>query len=135
MYLLDTNIISYLVRGKNNIQDKVANIPFDELAISSITFSELLYGSSIIKDKVQSNLLITTYLNIAQELELLDFDYNSAIIFSDIKSDLKKLGKLVADTDIQIASIAINNNLILITNNTKDFINMKNLKLDNWIKN
>jgi tRNA(fMet)-specific endonuclease VapC len=133
MYLLDTNIVSYLVRGKNNIQDKVANIPFDELAISSITLSELLYGSAIIKDKVQSNLLINTYLNIAQELELLDFDYNSAIIFSDIKSDLKKLGKLVADTDIQIASIAINNNLILITNNTKDFINMKNLKLDNWI--
>jgi tRNA(fMet)-specific endonuclease VapC len=135
MYLLDTNIVSYLVRGKNNIQDKVANIPIDELAISSITLSELLYGSAIIKDKVQSNLLITTYLNIAQELELLDFDYNSAIIFSDIKSDLKKLGKLVSDTDMQIASIAINNNLILITNNTKDFINMKNLKLDNWIKN
>jgi tRNA(fMet)-specific endonuclease VapC len=133
MYLLDTNIISYLVRGKNNIQDKVSNIPSDELAISSITLSELLYGSAIIKDKAQSNLLISTYLNIAQELELLDFDYNSAIIFSDIKSDLKKLGKLVADTDIQIASIAINNNLILITNNTKDFVNMKNLKSDNWI--
>jgi tRNA(fMet)-specific endonuclease VapC len=133
MYLLDTNIISYLVKGEKNIQDKVANIPIDQIAISSITLSELLYGASINQNKTHSKFLINTYLNIAQELEVLDFDYNSAIIFSNIKSELKKTGKLVEDADIQIASIAINNKLILVTNNTKDFVNMKNLQLDNWI--
>ncbi len=53
---------------------------------------------------------------------------------SAIYASLKSTGKIISDADILVAGIAISNNLVLVTNNTKHFSRIENLKLDNWKK-
>jgi tRNA(fMet)-specific endonuclease VapC len=130
MYLLDTNIISYYIRGEYNIKQKFSSLEFDDLYLSSISVSELLYGAYCHKTK--SHEFSSTYFKFFNEIEILTFGFEEAIIFAKIKSKLKKIGKLVDDTDIQIASIALFNDMILVTNNVKDFQNIENLKIENW---
>lgn len=53
-------------------------------------------------------------------------------IFAKEKTRLRKLGKTVEDMDLLIASICLKNNLILVTNNQKHFVNILNLQIENW---
>ena len=58
---------------------------------------------------------------IFEQFQILPFDQHAAIIYSDLYPKLESIGKIPPDFDLQIASIAIANNLILVTRNTKDF--------------
>lgn len=58
---------------------------------------------------------------------------NSGKIFGKIKSELKKVGETVNDSDLLIASIAIDNNLCLVTNNEKHFNRIQDLVIENWV--
>ena len=65
-------------------------------------------------------------------LNIYDFDFKAAQIASKLKSDLEQKGLLIDNFDLIIASICLTNNLILVTNNTKHFQNIPNLKLEDW---
>lgn len=58
-----------------------------------------------------------------------------AIEFGKIQSELRKIGKPTGEFDALIAAVARSRDDILVTNNIKDFINIPNLKLDNWLEN
>ena len=59
--------------------------------------------------------------------------YIGGKIFGKIKADLKKEGKIINDSDLFIASIAISNKMRLVTNNDKHFKRIEDLKIENWI--
>lgn len=83
------------------------------------------YNSS----KIDKNLaVIEPFL---ESFRLLEFDKESSLLFAKEKSRLKQKGIIIADMDLMIASIALRNNCILVTNNTKHFGRVKNLKLSN----
>ena len=66
-----------------------------------------------------------------------DFDLHAASIYSDIKSRLERIGKIPSELDLQIASVAIANNLILVTRNVQDFSDIAEnsaLMLENWFE-
>jgi tRNA(fMet)-specific endonuclease VapC len=65
--------------------------------------------------------------------QLLDFDLRSAEIFGKIRSSLEKKGNVIGPYDLQIASIALANDFILVTNNASEFARIKTLKLENWV--
>ena len=69
--------------------------------------------------------------------EFYDFDIHAAAVYSDIKSRLESLGKMPSELDLQIASVAIANNLILVTRNIQDFLAIQEnsaLMLENWFE-
>ena len=139
LYLLDTNIISELTKEVQN-QNVVKKI-FDTQkisALSSVTWAEALYGIKRLADGKRKYNLSDFYINTVQSMyEFLDFDIHAASIYSDIKNRLEEVGKIPAELDLQIASVAIANNLILVTRNIQDFVYIKDcsaLMLENWFE-
>jgi len=110
---------------------KFKKLSVGDVGISSITLSELNYGvyksSNVPKNKVR----LEEFL---MPLEVLAYDEKSSVIYGQIRSQLEKKGQIIGPYDILIASHAISEGLILITNNEKEFKRIKKLKYENWIK-
>ena len=140
MYLLDTNVISELTKPKPN--ESVVGKVLEKrrlCALPSPVWGECLYGLKRLPECRKKEKLTDFYVNIVLEtFPMLSFDSHAAVIFSDIWSRLEKIGKPASELDMQIASVAIANNLILVTRNTADFINIQQvsaLMLENWFDN
>ena len=128
-FLLDSDILIYFLKGKSEVVSNVIRHHSEDLIISRINYTELLYGAYS-SAKVERNLKVI--LPFLGQFEILEFDQAAAEIFAKEKARLKKLGMMMADMDLMIVSIAIANNLTLITNNTKHFNRVKHLPIDNW---
>ncbi len=126
--ILDTDTISYYLRGDKNVRKKFL-AHYYELASTTINYSELIFG---LKRRDNKNLLPKVEL-IFDNIKLYDFDKNAARVFGVLKALLGKNGTTVADMDLMIASIAIANDEILISNNLKHFNKIEGLSVENWI--
>ena len=126
-YLIDSDILIYFLKGKQEVVQRLSQIPIDELHISRINYTELIYGAYN-STKVNQNLkVIEPFLD---SFEVLEFTKTSSLIFAKEKARLKKSGNIIADMDLMIASIAIENDCTLISNNIKHFDRIQNLKLE-----
>lgn len=132
-YLLDTNICIELLRGNNVTKEKALHIGINACAISVITMIELKIGEELAKNK--PNKYINQYLdNFLESIDILPID--SAIDwFVKEKVRLQLNGTPIHNNfDLLIGCTAVANDLIMVTDNTKDFMRLKNIKLDNWIE-
>lgn len=130
MRILDTDHCIALLRQKLDLKDHVA--PDEELFITSITVAELTHGANRSRNR-EDNLTRLEVLFAA--LTVLPFDEMAGRRFGHLKVELEEKGEPLDDLGLQIASIALSNNLPLATNNTKHFKRIKDLRLENWIKN
>lgn len=134
LYLLDTNVVSEPSRPKPN-PAVMAKLRFyeKEIATASIVWHELLFGCQRLPESKKRR-TIETYLQkvVQPHIPLLPYDEAAAAWHAGERTRLVAAGKTPAFADGQIAAIAYTNNLILVTNNTSDFQNFLNLKLENW---
>jgi tRNA(fMet)-specific endonuclease VapC len=129
-YLLDTNICIYLI--KKHPPEVLANfqkIKLSQLYIPTITIFELYYG--IEKNNSHQRNLNALESFIAP-LTIVDFTIDAAKQAAKIRSDLEKQGNIIGAYDIQIAAIALSLDMVLLTNNIREFERVRNLKLENW---
>jgi len=130
-YLLDTDIMIYWLNNKYpGIQKKIKETPDHQIFVSSITIAELYFGAYN-SSKIDENCQLLEEL--VPELNILWFDEDCGKIFGEIKTELKKSGELINDSDLFIASTALKNKLCLVTNNQKHFTRIKNLRIENWV--
>jgi len=125
LYMLDTNICSYIIKGyipKEKLIDK-------KIGISSIVVSELLYGAK----KKGSKKLIKIVDLFINSFEIYEFDKKAAIEYSKIRVNLEKQGLIIGAYDLQIAAHTKSLSAILVTNNLKEFKRINGLKLENWM--
>lgn len=145
MYLLDTNIVSFIPKGgenskniKQNLAQKFKHNHKVDLFISVITFQELVFGVEEGKrkhGKAHKKEYFTALLDfVKNNLIVLDYTQEMSQKFSKIQPKLLSIGVCVDDFDMMIATTAIESDFVLITNNTKDFKNIPNLKLEDWTK-
>ncbi len=126
-YLIDSDILIYFLKGKQEAVEKLSQIPIDNLYISRINYTELIYGAYN-STKINQNLkIIEPFLD---SFKVLEFTQVSSLIFAKEKARLKKNGNIIADMDLMIASIAIENDCTLISNNIKHFQRIQNLELE-----
>jgi tRNA(fMet)-specific endonuclease VapC len=130
-YLLDTDICVYWLKGNEEIEKNVVLKGLEEISICFITLSELFYGafkSSRINENINNIFQLESKLSVVES--------NPVICekFGKLKAGLEKEGKTISDADLFIAACAVANNLTLVTNNTKHFHRVKELKVENWIK-
>jgi len=133
-YLLDTNICIYLLNESHpGLAANFAQISLSNFAISSATLAELYFGAYHSK-MVENNIFrVQTF---AGKFRCIDIGKNEAKIYGKLRDYLIiNNQKNSDDMDILIASTAIANNLVLITNNVKDFVNIPNLNVENWVEN
>ena len=132
MYLLDTNICIYIIKQKPiEVFERFKQLEIGTLKISSITVAELYFGAYN-SQNIKRN--IETVKNFLLPFEIVEFDSKAGIEYAKIKADLRKKGQIIGELDMQIAGVALSNNLVLVTNNEKEFVRIKNLKIENWIK-
>ena len=129
-YLLDTNTSIYYLNGKESVVERVATESAEALAISTFSLSELYYGAYRSSQK-QHNL--RKVKKFGELIEVLPSDIESAKIFGEIKAKLRRKGEIIEDFDIGIASIALKNGLILVTNDISHFRRIDKLKIESWL--
>ncbi len=125
-YILDSDILIYFLKGEKDTVEKVISLPKNDLYITIINYTELLYGIYNSNKITQNKEKILPFLD---NFKILQFDKQSSEIFAKLKTRLKKQGNIVADMNLMIASIAISNKAILFTNNLKHFNRIEELKL------
>jgi tRNA(fMet)-specific endonuclease VapC len=131
MYLIDTNICIYSI--KNNpkvVVQKIKSIEPYQIKISSITVAELEFGAAKSKYFEKNK---NTLIKFLSAFDIIPFTDSDAEVYGLIRATLEKSGRIIGPYDLQIAAQAISRNLILVSNNTKEFIRVPNLKLENWI--
>ncbi len=129
MYLLDTDTVIYNLNGHSIIQENLRLHLHDPLMISVITLMELYYGAYKSK-RTTSNL--AKIRAIENSLEIVEVGRESVEIFGALKANMEISGTPLDDFDLILASCALANNLILVTNNLKHFERIQGLKVENW---
>ena len=128
-YLLDTDICIFLLKDKYNLVDYTESVGLENCYISEITIAELKFGSENSSNPVKNRKIVNKFL---EKFTILPI-YNSLDIYAKEKARLRKQGIPLDDFDLLIASTAIANKLVLISNNTSDFNRVYRIKLDNWL--
>lgn len=131
IYLLDTNTCIQYLTGRNlNVINKFKITPRQDICLCDVVKAELYLLVVVLK---KSNLAL--YELFFSQYVSLPFNGKSAKIYGEIRSELSKLGTPIGAYDFQIAAIALANNLILVTHNTKEFQRVKSLQLEDSEEN
>lgn len=129
-YMLDTDICSYIMRRSSEVLLKrLKRVPVDDVCISAITKSELLFGVEVSPRRQQDEAALDAFL---LYVDVLDFPDQAARHYAEIRADLKRSGRMIGANDLFIAAHARGTGLVLVTNNTQEFGRVRNLRLENW---
>ncbi len=130
MFLLDTDIVSAVIKNRNSLGDSVHYLTEAEWAISAISQMELRFGMLIMPPEHKSRNLIASFLANAP---VLDFDSATADQTAKVRAQLKAQGAQIGCYDPLIAGHALAINAVLVTGNTKHFSKIEGLKTINWL--
>jgi len=130
-YLLDTNIVIYVLKRRPAEVLNIFNTNASRMAISSITLSELIYGA-------EKSVNVDKNLEVIEEfishLDVLPYDAKASQHYGQIKAALERKGEIIGENDIHISAHAISQGLTLVTNNFREFKRVANLALENWVE-
>lgn len=130
LYMLDTNICSYIIRNKPvNIKEKLQEVEKEHtVALSSIVVAELLYGAT----KKGSPKLLQVVNSFIDNFIIYDYSKISAKSYAEVRTKLEKKGQIIGANDLLIASHALALDALLVTNNTREFERVDGLGLEDW---
>lgn len=127
-YMLDTDTVSYALRGHGRVGARILEHKPSELCISAITLAELRFGA----DRRESKKLHKLIDTFTDSVTALAFDAHAADHFGRLASDLAERGKPIGAFDTMIAAHALAQKLTLITNNAKHFGRAAGLTCESW---
>jgi tRNA(fMet)-specific endonuclease VapC len=129
-YLLDTNIVIYVLKRRPVEVLSTFNANASRMAISSITLAELLHGAEKSR-RVSENLAAVE--DFCSRLEVLPYGPKAAQHYGVIRAALEKLGQPIGVNDMHIAAHARSEGLVLVTNNMGEFARVPALEAENWV--
>lgn len=129
-YLLDTNIVIYVIKRRPIEVMEVFNQHASRMAISVITLSELMHGAEK-SSWPEKNLNVVE--DFCSRLQVLDYTAKAAQHYGAIRAQLEKIDQPIGVNDLHIAAHARSEGLILVTNNTREFTKVPGLQLENWL--
>lgn len=129
-YMLDTDIASYAMKKTSRkVLDRLAQTAVTDICVSSIVVAELEFGVAVSPRRAQDQARLDLLLSYA---EVLDFPAEAARAYGAIRAGLKRLGELIGANDMLIAAHARTLGLTLVTNNTREFLRVPGLRVENW---
>jgi len=129
-YMLDTNICIYLIKQKpEKVLRHFKNHSIGDIGISSITLAELRFGVEK-SQQIQNNRQALEEFILP--LEIADFDEKAAVIYGAVRAALEKAGTPAGSMDVLIGAHALSLDLTLVTNNVREFKQIKNLNVVDW---
>ncbi len=135
MFILDTNIFSELVRPVPNKEVLIRyHSLLDQIYLASTVWQELYYGWQIMPDGKKKQDIHHFLMTQVATLPQLSYTKACADVHATVRAKTKQSGKTLSFVDSQIASVAITNNVVLVTRNVKDFADIDTLKVENWFE-
>ena len=128
-YLLDTNTLIYYFKGLGNVKERLLACQPSEIVLSSVVYYELQVG---ILKSTSPQKRIAQLAILKNQVSWVDFDEKSAQATAQVRVELERIGKPIGSYDVQIAGMAMANDLILVTHNTGEFGRVSGLKLEDW---
>lgn len=129
IYLLDTNICIFASKNNFSILRHLREKSPDDLRVSAITLAEISYGIEKSIHRAQNEAHWSRFF---EPFQILDFDRLAAKEYGPIRAELERTGQMTGERDCQIASIAKAHNLVVVTNNLKEFIRVPGLEVEDW---
>ena len=129
--MLDTNICICIIKNKpQSAKKRFEEYEVGQLCISSITVSELMYGAFKSKHTEKNLKALERFL---MPFEIVDYDFAASVEYGKIRASLEKKGQVIGNMDMQIAGHALSRDMVLVTNNTREFERVEGLVLENWV--
>lgn len=129
-YLLDTNIISDLIRNpQGKAAKRIAKVGEDKVCTSIVVAAELRYGCA----KSGSKKLLSAVEDLLAEIEVLPFDAPADAEYGEIRAGLEAVGRPIGGNDLLIAAHARATEAIIVTANADEFKRVRGLKVENWL--
>ncbi len=129
-YLIDTNICIYIMNRKPpSVIEKFKAFDIGQIAVSSVTVSELWYGVAKSTNKQLNKKRLDEFLI---PFDILPYDEQASRSYGQIRAMLEKKGKTIGPLDLLIAAHALSLNRILVTNNENEFSRIQGLAVENW---
>ncbi|MGH8557441.1 MAG: type II toxin-antitoxin system tRNA(fMet)-specific endonuclease VapC [Methylococcales bacterium] len=131
-YLLDTNICIYIAkRHPPEVLKRFESLQVGDVSMSLITYGELLFGAekSQFSQRAWDNLL-----RFAELVQVLPLPSSAANYYAMIRATLEKAGTPIGANDLWIAAHALTEDLVLVTNNLREFDRVPGLNAENWVK-
>jgi tRNA(fMet)-specific endonuclease VapC len=131
LHMLDTNIVSYIIKGHSKkIEQKLSLLPSEMICISVMTRAELLYGLKKLAEASQIHMAVHQLLKI---IRALPWDSDAANYYADIRHQLTANGQGIGEMDMMIAAHSLSAGAVLVTNNLRHFERIQPpLMLENW---
>lgn len=130
IYLLDTNTCIAYLRGRTpSIRQRLQALSPNDVAVCSVVKAELFYGSMKSNNPTQALRQQQIFLN---SFVSLPFDDQATLVYARIRAQLERAGTPIGSYDLLIAAIALANNLILVTHNTREFGRVEGLAIEDW---
>lgn len=129
-YMLDTDTVSYALRGQGQVGVRILEHRPSDLAISSVTLAELRFGA----EAKQSQRLRRAIGSFVKDVAVLPFDDVAAERFGVLAASLQRRGKPIGLLDTMVAAHALGVGLTVVTNNTKHFGLVQGLGVENWVR-
>ncbi|AHJ12585.1 putative toxin protein, VapC-like [Sulfurospirillum multivorans DSM 12446] len=130
--MLDTNICIYIIKNKpQSVLDELKKCNVGDIILSSITVSELIYGAHK-SQFVEKNLKAIEHFLIP--FDVAEYDYKAALEYGKLRASLEKKGQPIGSLDMLIAAHAKSLDMVLVTNNMKEFERVEGLNVENWVR-
>lgn len=129
-YMLDTNIVIYVIKRKPIELLDLFNLHAGQMSISSITLAELLHGAEKSAKPEHNMRQVEDFVS---RLEVLEYGIKAAAHYGSIRANLERQGTPIGVNDLHIAGHARSEGLILVTNNMREFERVDGLCVENWV--
>ena len=127
-YLLDADTVSFALRGQGQVAAGILAHSPSEVCISAITLAELRYGA----ERKKSQRLRRAIRGFVKDITVVPFDEAAAERFAAVAAELSAAGTPIGVIDTLVAAQALSLGLTIVTNNTKHFVRVQGLKIENW---
>lgn len=128
-YLLDTNLLSELIRKPATLEAKIAEVGEANICTSIVNACELRFGA----EKKGSELLSERVDRLLGTIEVLPLDSNVDRTYARIRTDLESKGQPIGGNDYLIAAHAVEQDCVLVTQNEREFRRVPDLITENWL--
>lgn len=128
-YLLDTNIVIYVIKRRPLSALALFNENASHMAISSITLAELMHGAEKSNAPTRSLAAVEDFCS---RLEVLAYGPKAAMHYGNIRAQLESRGQTIGVNDLHIAAHARSEGLTLVSNSLREFERVEALQLANW---
>lgn len=130
-YLIDTNIWSALIRRSSPaLVERFSRLQLQQIFLSPIVLGELQVGYYKGDPTPKRRQAVE---HIEASSQLIPLDAGVSLVYAQLRAELEQTGTPIGPNDTWIAAEALHHKLVLVTDNTREFERVKNLKLENWV--